>query len=46
MEIDSELVGGLSCSGYGSSVTVTATMGLVAAAVALTQLAGGSHRGA
>jgi tRNA threonylcarbamoyladenosine dehydratase len=43
---DSELVAGLSCSGYGSSVTVTATMGLVAAAVALTQLAAGGHRGA
>jgi tRNA threonylcarbamoyladenosine dehydratase len=46
VEMDSGLVGGLSCSGYGSSVTVTATMGLVAAAVALTQLAGGGHRGA
>jgi tRNA A37 threonylcarbamoyladenosine dehydratase len=43
--LDSELVAGLSCSGYGSSVTVTATMGLVAAAVALTQLAVGGHRG-
>lgn len=31
--------GGLSCSGYGSSVAVTATMGFVAAAVALTHLA-------
>jgi tRNA A37 threonylcarbamoyladenosine dehydratase len=41
-----ELVAGLSCAGYGSSVTVTATMGLVAAAVALTQLAAGGHRGA
>ena len=34
-----DLVGGLACAGYGSSVTVTATMGFVAASVALTQLA-------
>ncbi len=31
--------GGLACSGYGSSVTVTAPMGFVAAALALHQLA-------
>jgi tRNA A37 threonylcarbamoyladenosine dehydratase len=36
-------VGGLSCAGYGSSVAVTATMGLVAAAVALTRLAAGGQ---
>jgi tRNA A37 threonylcarbamoyladenosine dehydratase len=41
-----ELVAGLSCAGYGSSVAVTATMGFVAAAVALTQLAAGGDRGA
>jgi tRNA A37 threonylcarbamoyladenosine dehydratase len=41
-----ELVAGLSCSGYGSSVAVTATMGFVAAAAALTQLANGSDPGA
>ena len=29
---------GLACAGYGSSVAVTATMGFVAASVALTQL--------
>jgi len=40
------LVAGLSCSGYGSSVVVTATMGFVAAAVALTQLADGGDSGA
>lgn len=32
-------VGGLACAGYGSSVAVTATMGFVAASVALAQLA-------
>jgi tRNA A37 threonylcarbamoyladenosine dehydratase len=32
--------GGLACSGYGSSVTVTAPMGFAAAALALGQLAG------
>ncbi|HQR54533.1 MAG TPA: tRNA threonylcarbamoyladenosine dehydratase [Burkholderiaceae bacterium] len=41
-----ELVTGLSCAGYGSSVTVTATMGLVAAAVALNQLVARGDRGA
>jgi tRNA A37 threonylcarbamoyladenosine dehydratase len=46
MAHNGEVVGGLSCSGYGSSVTVTATMGFVAAAVALAQLAAGSGRGA
>lgn len=34
-----EVTGGLACTGYGSSVAVTATMGFVAASVALTQLA-------
>ncbi len=37
---------GLSCAGYGSSVAVTATMGFVAAGVALTQLAERERRGA
>lgn len=46
MAHNGELVAGLSCAGYGSSVAVTATMGFVAAAVALTQLAAGGHRGA
>lgn len=35
-----EFNGGLACAGYGSSVAVTATMGFVAASVALTRLAG------
>ena len=35
----SDVVGGLACTGFGSSVTVTATMGFAAASVALTQLA-------
>ncbi len=43
MAQNSDLVAGLSCAGYGSSVAVTATMGLVAAANALTQLAAGGH---
>jgi tRNA threonylcarbamoyladenosine dehydratase len=34
-----DVVSGLACAGYGSSVAVTATMGFVAASVALTQLA-------
>lgn len=34
----SPISGGLACSGYGSSVTVTAPMGFVAAALALRQL--------
>jgi len=34
-----EFSGGLACTGYGSSVAVTATMGFVAASAALTQLA-------
>lgn len=34
-----ELAGDLSCAGFGSAVTVTATMGFVAAAVALNRLA-------
>lgn len=46
MAHNGELVAGLSCAGYGSSVAVTATMGFVAAAVALTHLAAGGHRGA
>lgn len=33
------VAGDLSCAGYGSAVTVTATMGFVAAALALTRLA-------
>ena len=36
--------GGLACSGYGSTVVVTATMGLLAAAEALTALAAGPIR--
>lgn len=39
---DGKFAGGLSCAGYGSSVAVTATMGFVAAAVVLTQLAAGA----
>jgi tRNA threonylcarbamoyladenosine dehydratase len=31
---------GLSCAGYGSSVTVTASMGLVAAAEAVNKIIG------
>jgi tRNA A37 threonylcarbamoyladenosine dehydratase len=40
------VVGGLSCAGYGSSVAVTATMGFVAASVALTQIAQAPDGGA
>jgi tRNA threonylcarbamoyladenosine dehydratase len=36
---------GLACAGYGSSVAVTATMGFVAAAQALTKLAARTARG-
>jgi tRNA A37 threonylcarbamoyladenosine dehydratase len=41
-----DVVGGLACAGYGSSVTVTATMGFVAASVALTRLAQAPDGGA
>jgi tRNA A37 threonylcarbamoyladenosine dehydratase len=41
-----DVVGGLACAGYGSSVAVTATMGFVAASVALTQLAQARDGGA
>jgi len=40
---DLPFAGGLSCAGYGSSVAVTATMGFVAAAVVLAQLAAGGR---
>jgi tRNA A37 threonylcarbamoyladenosine dehydratase len=36
--------GGLACTGYGSSVAVTATMGFVAASAALTRLARAAER--
>lgn len=39
-----EFSGGLACTGYGSSVAVTATMGFVAASVALTRLARAAER--
>ncbi|HQR69392.1 MAG TPA: tRNA threonylcarbamoyladenosine dehydratase [Burkholderiaceae bacterium] len=38
-----EFVGGLACSGYGSSVAVTATMGFVAASAALERIAGAAE---
>jgi tRNA A37 threonylcarbamoyladenosine dehydratase len=40
---DDEFVSGLACSGFGSSVAVTATMGFVAASAALMQLARASE---